>query len=655
MAGTRDLPPVLDLEDNGGLSRANLTAWTQSWLSEVERLTGRRPIIYTGYYFWNDYVASTAFGGYRLWIPRYTSASNPLPLPSSWSTWTLWQHTSTGRVPGIVGNVDLNVFCCPDATLAALADGTGPASAVGNPFGLLDSATRVPDGIRVAGWAIDPDTTGAVTAHVYVDNTFAGAITANMSRPDLAAAFPGWGAAHGFTATVPAGPGTHTVCVYAINQATGNANPRFPCQTVVGTPVGSLDGAFGAGTGALAVRGWALDPDTAGPIAVHTYVDGRGPTIGTADQSRPDLAAAFPGVTAAHGYTTTVSGLGAGLHTACGYAINVGSGATNPLLGCATVTVLSSSPIGSLDVAAGGPGGVTVQGWALDPDTAAPIDARIVVDGASAASSFTANGYRSDVAAAYPASGPDHAFSGFVGGLAPGSHQVCAFGVNAGPGADALIGCRSFVVPTGNPFGSVDGVTSRLSMLTVRGWAIDPDTAAPIGVHVLVDGVDRGTAVAADDRPDVAGAFLGFGSAHGFTATVGGVGGGVHTVCVVGTDVGPGVDAPVGCASHTSSGSPFGSLDSSGRAGSTISLAGWAIDPDTTAPIQVHVYVDGTGWAILTADGSRPDVAADLPWYGPAHGFSATLTGIGAGSHTVCAYAINTAVGSNTTLGCVVR
>ncbi len=66
---------------------------------------------------------------------------------------------------------------------------------------------------------------------------------------------------------------------------------------------------------------------------------------------------------------------------------------------------------------------------------------------------------------------------------------------------------------------------------------------------------------------------------------------------------------------------------------------GWAIDPDTTASIPVHVYVGAVGTAI-TADGSRPDVATFYPGYGSAHGYVATVPDPG-GRVTVCVYAID--------------
>jgi hypothetical protein len=101
----------------------------------------------------------------------------------------------------------------------------------GNPFGNLESAGPAPGGIRANGWTLDPDTTGPVTIHAYVDGGWGGVYTADTNRPDVGAAYPGYGTNHGYTITIPTSAGTHTVCLYAINQGTGTTNPLLGCRT----------------------------------------------------------------------------------------------------------------------------------------------------------------------------------------------------------------------------------------------------------------------------------------------------------------------------------------------------------------------------------------------------------------------------------------
>lgn len=113
---------ALDLESSGGLSPRQLSAWAHTFLREVERRTGRTPILYTYVNFWKTAMAGNrTFGAYPLWLARY-SGTAPAPLPG-WSRWTFWQHTSSSRIPGIPGYTDHNWMCCSSGTLAALADG----------------------------------------------------------------------------------------------------------------------------------------------------------------------------------------------------------------------------------------------------------------------------------------------------------------------------------------------------------------------------------------------------------------------------------------------------------------------------------------------------------------------------------------------------
>jgi lysozyme len=111
-----DLLPVLDLEVSNGLDPASLTAWAQTWLSQVSAATAVRPIVYTNPNFWMTSMADTdwfARNGYPvLWIANWTTATAPTVPAGNWagSGWAFWQYTSTGTVPGIPGPVDLDRF-----------------------------------------------------------------------------------------------------------------------------------------------------------------------------------------------------------------------------------------------------------------------------------------------------------------------------------------------------------------------------------------------------------------------------------------------------------------------------------------------------------------------------------------------------------------
>lgn len=115
-----ELPPVLDLETHDGRAKSTIISRAKIWLSEVEDAFGKKPIIYSGQYFLQDYF-SEAGGGppawakeHPLWLAQYPFTFNPETsrpsLPRGWFKWTFWQYSDKGRVNGINANVDLNIF-----------------------------------------------------------------------------------------------------------------------------------------------------------------------------------------------------------------------------------------------------------------------------------------------------------------------------------------------------------------------------------------------------------------------------------------------------------------------------------------------------------------------------------------------------------------
>jgi len=109
------LIPTLDLEVTGGLGPTALTNWTKAWLQRVYTRTGVRPMIYTSPSFWRNNLNNTrwfADNGYAfLWVAHWGTTSPSVPA-ENWGgrSWTFWQYSSTGTVPGISGRVDLNRY-----------------------------------------------------------------------------------------------------------------------------------------------------------------------------------------------------------------------------------------------------------------------------------------------------------------------------------------------------------------------------------------------------------------------------------------------------------------------------------------------------------------------------------------------------------------
>jgi len=99
-----DLPPVLDVEVTGNVPARQLVKGVRQWLRRVEGHYKIRPIVYTNHAFYRQYLQGEV-EGYPIWIARYGWRT-----PQTRPAWHFWQYSDAGRVGGIAGKVDLNVF-----------------------------------------------------------------------------------------------------------------------------------------------------------------------------------------------------------------------------------------------------------------------------------------------------------------------------------------------------------------------------------------------------------------------------------------------------------------------------------------------------------------------------------------------------------------
>ncbi|MBN9618334.1 MAG: hypothetical protein J0H43_01140, partial [Actinobacteria bacterium] len=100
-----------------------------------------------------------------------------------------------------------------------------------SPVGAVQLLRGLYGEVTVTGWTADPDNPAtALTVTVTVDKTTA-SVPANQPNPAAAKGLAGAGANHGFSVTVPAAQGLHSVCVRATNIGYGH-DSTLTCATV---------------------------------------------------------------------------------------------------------------------------------------------------------------------------------------------------------------------------------------------------------------------------------------------------------------------------------------------------------------------------------------------------------------------------------------
>lgn len=106
--GRPNLPPVIDVETNDGMSNATVISRMNSWLSRVQSRTGRQPVLYTSPGYWSGLGSPYPSPLPYLWDAHWTSNCPTVPYP--WGRLRFWQYSSTGSVSGISGSVDTDLY-----------------------------------------------------------------------------------------------------------------------------------------------------------------------------------------------------------------------------------------------------------------------------------------------------------------------------------------------------------------------------------------------------------------------------------------------------------------------------------------------------------------------------------------------------------------
>ena len=123
--------PIVDIEREADGTTPG-SAQLRDFVAEFRRLVpGREMLIYTGRWYWVGILNNPAGADLgRLWHSEYDGitpidadvAGGPeLQVYGGWTDALVWQHTSSGTVPGVNGNCDRNIFYGTRDELLALA------------------------------------------------------------------------------------------------------------------------------------------------------------------------------------------------------------------------------------------------------------------------------------------------------------------------------------------------------------------------------------------------------------------------------------------------------------------------------------------------------------------------------------------------------
>lgn len=103
-----DMRLAMDFEYFGSLSVSQINAISEAYLDELTALTRREAVIYSDLSNARNIFSRALAEKYPLWAAQY-GADEP-SANGKWREWVGFQYTDEGRVDGIYGNVDRNIF-----------------------------------------------------------------------------------------------------------------------------------------------------------------------------------------------------------------------------------------------------------------------------------------------------------------------------------------------------------------------------------------------------------------------------------------------------------------------------------------------------------------------------------------------------------------
>ncbi len=306
--------PVLDLEDGSSLGATALSTWANTFMNQVELLTGVEPLVYTNTNYATYYLNST-MADRTLWIAQYYTNPNPQtqnPSIGIFNSWAFWQWSDHGLPPGLTGSTDMDVHNGTTATLPTYlisgttqppyvvesrsgglhysnyaetgtwSSGSTKSTAAGTTSGIGSRWCTLDGSAKTAVFSFTPTTSGTYT--VYTTNC----TTTNSGNPLIhRVSHAGGTSSVGVCQNTTCGSNAVNVW-YSLGQYTLNASVPYSV---------TLDGSTGGGSGPAGNAGRS-------DAIKWVYTGASGPTI----TLQPQPATACTGGSAAFSVSATGSG-----------------------------------------------------------------------------------------------------------------------------------------------------------------------------------------------------------------------------------------------------------------------------------------------------------------------------------------------------------
>ena len=112
-AGKLSLPIVIDTEASGGradsMTKEQRTTVVKAFCERIKQ-AGYTPMVYANKSWLKNNLIMSELEQYEVWVAHYVKTDDPINNPTDYDgRFEIWQYTSEGSVPGISGNVDIDI------------------------------------------------------------------------------------------------------------------------------------------------------------------------------------------------------------------------------------------------------------------------------------------------------------------------------------------------------------------------------------------------------------------------------------------------------------------------------------------------------------------------------------------------------------------